>query len=266
MNRWRFSQLEQRIEQIIEGSFARLFAGRLSSRDVVNRLARAMEDAALPQEDGGLVAPNAYTVHLNQDDYQKMHESLVGTLKDTVIELALRLELRLLTPPLIKIVPSAIVAPRSVIVQAEHRHDAVPEGTQGMYPTLEANAETPKMPRNPQLIVNGSRYIELTRPVINLGRRSDNQVVLDDPRVSRTHAQLRLRFGHYTLFDLSSTGGTLVNNQPITEYVLKSGDVISLAGVMLVYVDDEAAPKLSPTDTEIRRPKSWPDADDAPTR
>jgi hypothetical protein len=36
----------------------------------------------------------------------------------------------------------------------------------------------------------------LTDAIVNLGRRRDNQIVVDDARVSRSHAQLRLRFGH----------------------------------------------------------------------
>jgi hypothetical protein len=257
MTKWRFSDVEQRLEQVFEGGFARLFGGRLSVRDVTSRLANAMESGARPESDGGLVAPNAYTVHLNQDDYQQMHESLIGVLKDTIIELAVRLELRLLTPPLIQVIPSGAIPPRDVWIEAAHQQENEAGGTQAMLAVkTEESTEAPSTgPRNPQLIVNGTRYVPLNRTVINIGRRADNHIVIDDPRVSRTHAQLRLRFGRYTLFDLGSTGGTRVNDHPVTEYILKSGDVIALAGVMMVYLEDETSPKASRTDTQIRRPR-----------
>jgi pSer/pThr/pTyr-binding forkhead associated (FHA) protein len=59
--------------------------------------------------------------------------------------------------------------------------------------------------------------------------------VVDDHRVSRDHAQLRAVRGKYILFDLSSTGGTFVNGQRVNQKTLNPLDVISLAGVALVY-------------------------------
>jgi len=64
--------------------------------------------------------------------------------------------------------------------------------------------------------------------------------VLSDPRVSRKHAQLRSSKGSYVIFDLNSTGGTYVNGKRITQQVLKPGDVISLAGVPIIYGEEIA--------------------------
>jgi pSer/pThr/pTyr-binding forkhead associated (FHA) protein len=74
--------------------------------------------------------------------------------------------------------------------------------------------------------------------VVSIGRRFDNHIILDDSRVSRAHAQLRLRFGHYVVYDLSSTGGTFVNDKRVEECVLRPGDVISLGGVTMIYGED----------------------------
>ncbi|MEN4011148.1 MAG: FHA domain-containing protein [Chloroflexota bacterium] len=88
------------------------------------------------------------------------------------------------------------------------------------------------------LIVNGNQFFSLDQPVINLGRRSDNHLIIEDLRVSRTHAQIR-RFKNQTiLFDLNSTGGTFVNGTRITQMTLLPGDVISLAGFTLIYGED----------------------------
>ena len=54
MDKNRFSQFEDRIQMLVEGGFARLFAGRLKPRDVALRLARAMEDEADLDEMGNL--------------------------------------------------------------------------------------------------------------------------------------------------------------------------------------------------------------------
>ena len=105
--------------------------------------------------------------------------------------------------------------------------------------------------------MNGSTLLPLHLPVINLGRRHDNQIVIDDPRVSRSHAQLRAIRGHYLLFDLNSTGGTFINGIQITQLALKPGDVISLAGVQLIYGEEQLSsgsypPKLQTGRLDIR--------------
>jgi pSer/pThr/pTyr-binding forkhead associated (FHA) protein len=56
------------------------------------------------------------------------------------------------------------------------------------------------------------------------------------------HAQLRLVRGQFVIFDLDSTGGTFVNGQRIRQQALRAGDVISLAGVPLVYGQETPEP------------------------
>ena len=65
--------------------------------------------------------------------------------------------------------------------------------------------------------------------------------MVDDPRVSRVHSQLRAVRGRYLLFDLDSTGGTFLNGERIRQALLSPGDVITLAGVPLVYGQDPAS-------------------------
>lgn len=102
--------------------------------------------------------------------------------------------------------------------------------------------ETPEtddaIPENAFLIIEGVKIHPLKESVVNVGRRLENQIVIDDPRISRTHAQLRAIKGHFVLFDLNSTGGTFVNGQRTSQTVLYPGDVISLAGVTLVFGQD----------------------------
>ncbi|MFN3309189.1 MAG: FHA domain-containing protein, partial [Anaerolineales bacterium] len=105
----------------------------------------------------------------------------------------------------------------------------------------EAENDSVEIPQNAFLIVNGVRIFPLDQAVVNIGRHPDNHLVLDDPRVSRQHAQLRAVRGHYLIFDLGSAGGTLVNNLRVRQATLSSGDVISLAGVPLVYGEDAQA-------------------------
>jgi hypothetical protein len=90
-----------------------------------------------------------------------------------------------------------------------------------------------------KLITNGTDETAIGKPVTNLGRHSSNDIVFDDLRISRTHAQIRKSQDGYRIFDVSSTGGTFVNGERITSHLLRSGDVISLAGFTLIYVDEQ---------------------------
>jgi pSer/pThr/pTyr-binding forkhead associated (FHA) protein len=87
------------------------------------------------------------------------------------------------------------------------------------------------------LIVNSEVY-QINGPLTNMGRKLDNHIVLNDPRVSRNHAQIRFVDNHYILLDLNSTGGTMVNGKTISKSVLYSGDTISLAGLEIKFVQD----------------------------
>ena len=72
----------------------------------------------------------------------------------------------------------------------------------------------------------GREYV-LSAPQMSIGRSSINEIVLNDPEISRRHA-LFSREGHqYTVQDLGSTNGTFVNGQRCTGVVsLKDGDLI----------------------------------------
>jgi hypothetical protein len=80
-----------------------------------------------------------------------------------------------------------------------------------------------------------SRSFMISKTLLSIGRGLDNDLVIDDPRVSRHHAQVTFRHGHYLLRDLRATNGTFVRNQPVEAVVLASGDVISLGGFELMF-------------------------------
>ena len=97
------------------------------------------------------------------------------------------------------------------------------------------NSSPNSIPPRTFLIVNGTRVYRLNRKIISIGRHADNDIIVSDPHVSRHHAQLRVAQGYFILLDLNSTGGTSINGQRITQKVLKGGDIISLAGVPLIF-------------------------------
>lgn len=68
-----------------------------------------------------------------------------------------------------------------------------------------------------------------------LGRK-DSDIIVADPMVSKAHAAIRLMEGRLTLVDLNSTNGTTLNDQPVRQQVLKTGDVIGMGGTLLKFL------------------------------
>ena len=105
------------------------------------------------------------------------------------------------------------------------------------------------IPPHACFVMEAGRTYPLVEAIVNIGRMLDNHLVIDDPRVSRHHAQLRAVEGHFVLFDLNSTGGIFVNGRRITETILYPHDIISLAGALLTYQQDDPLPRPDLADT-----------------
>jgi len=82
----------------------------------------------------------------------------------------------------------------------------------------------------------GRIYAHLPTPV-TIGREDENDIQLNDDRVSRFHAKLQVDTGKVILTDLDSTNGTRVNGHPIQMRVLQAGDVLAIGRCMLVVGD-----------------------------
>ena len=111
------------------------------------------------------------------------------------------------------------------------------------------NSNTNGIPEDTFLVLEGIRVVPLLRAIINIGRRLENDLVIDDPRVSRYHAQLRAVDGWYELLDMDSSGGTYINGMRITKSILYPGDEISLSGFSMVYRQRGAPPRTDLRET-----------------
>jgi hypothetical protein len=239
----KLARFEALIEQLVEGTFGRLFSGALQPIEVASALARALDDYQVTDGQGRRFAPNVFWVYLHPADYDVLRSTqpaLPQDLAGSVAELARRADLLMPDSPVVEIVASDQVPRARVSVAARY----VAQETSPIGPTQEIAADDVRRSgagaaRNrPFLILDGKRHVPLNRPVIALGRALDNDLVIDDTRVSRHHAQLRLRAGRYVIYDTGSSGGTIVNGEPIAERALQAGDVISLAGYAIVFGED----------------------------
>jgi len=98
------------------------------------------------------------------------------------------------------------------------------------------------------------QVFELRGDITTVGRGDGVDVHLDEPSVSRLHAELVRRGPHVYVTDLGlSSNGTRVNGRPIGRRVLSDGDVLSF-GAARVRVGGLGASEQSADDTvELRR-------------
>ncbi len=71
-------------------------------------------------------------------------------------------------------------------------------------------------------------------PIMPIGRRGNNAIILDDDFVSSEHALLAWRDNRWWLSDVASTNGTTLNGQPVTRPLpVNWGDLIGVGRVRL---------------------------------
>jgi hypothetical protein len=247
----KLDQLEARLKNLVEGRLARSLPIELVKSELISRLADAMRTEIQPQEGGAPLAPNVFTLVVHPTHAQNLRENLAG-----LDELALNLKqagaeigLRFAAPIVVKVAADPILPLQGMEIHAGITPEPLADTS-----TMPVEQDSEKVPTNAFLIVNGTQIFTLDKQVINIGRSSENHLVIDDPRVSRFHAQMRITGGRFVIFDLDSTGGTQVNDRRVKQSRLKPGDVISLAGVPLIFGKDDS-PSLKDTQSHVLAPK-----------
>lgn len=92
------------------------------------------------------------------------------------------------------------------------------------------------------LSLNGSTISEheLDKESISIGRKPDNDIVVDNLAVSGRHCQIITILNDSFLEDLNSTNGTYVNGTLVKKHALKNGDVIGIGKHQLKYANEAA--------------------------
>jgi len=245
-------RLEAAASRVIEGWSARLFRARLQPVQIAKRVIRAME-AHQTISLAKTFVPNSYLVSLSPSDYAQFEQykrSLERDLAEAVLGAARDRSFTLLAYPTVELEQDADISPgdlRVACALVDASGEEVPAneperlggGGAGDTMILDRDALRAARPRAPQGAIvarEGSvrREVPLTAEPITVGRDPKNDIVLDDRRVSRRHAEVRLRLGRYTLYDLQSTNGTFVNGRRIAEMVLSDDDRITIGGAELL--------------------------------
>jgi len=247
------NDIERRLQTLIEVHLVKY----LPKPGIQDRIAQLMADAlranlstqGLSQTDNTVPAEFLLVVHPSKLEQWQRDSRLMEGLTKVIRLVASEMGLKFMTAPSMTLVADASMPVDDLDVRINKPENVA--DTQNM----SANGEYSPV-RAAFLIVGGTNVFTLTQAVTNIGRRLDNHIVVDDPRVSRYHAQIRYVRNRFLIFDLNSTGGTYVNGQRTTQSVLYPGDVISLAGLPIVFGQDTPPPFMSKGDTAPLSPAS----------
>lgn len=98
------------------------------------------------------------------------------------------------------------------------------------------------------------KEIPIDKASIGVGRKADNDVVIDNPAISGHHCKISLQGGTYVVEDLDSTNGTFVNEKKIKKSGLHHNDVVGVAKHTLVFIEDAPPPPPPAAAEEAAKP------------
>ncbi|MBV8955033.1 MAG: FHA domain-containing protein [Solirubrobacterales bacterium] len=243
--------IESKIAGLVEGTFSRAFRSEVRPVEIARKLAREMEDHKSFSVSRTYV-PNQYRVFLSPRDRERFaayEEALATELGGYLLEHARRERLAMLSRPLIEFetderlglgefgIQTRVVQPEQ---EAAREPESDPMGRTMIYSNAgrvaEPLEERARARQQTALLLIEGRRMVVGPAGVSLGRSRQCDVVIDDPNISRQHAEIRPRGGSWVLTDLGSTNGSSINGRRIDQpEVIKPGDEIELGTSVLTF-------------------------------
>lgn len=212
-----FAKIEQLCASLIERAFAKTFPSDLEPAQIARKLVATME-AQTRDDDGRLQAPGTYAVYVSPADYERLREH------QAYLERAWAKLLRDLAA--------------KVGVEFGGGKARVTMSARATVPLGAIEIDTGSTPRTANfalLTVEGvpPGAVYVVEGTSRIGRSDENDIVLNDPSVSRTHAVVEIAADRVRLRDLDSTNGTFLNGRRIRAAALRDGDEVRMGNTRL---------------------------------
>jgi len=227
-----FARFEKKVEGAVNGVFARAFKGDVQPVEIAARLQRELDAEAKLMSRNKRLVPNEFSVHLSQHDHDKLapyantlkaelatglrnHAREMGYVFNGPVKIGFELDSRLPTG----------------------RFTVISQAVAGITPRSGRASET-AINRAPLVLeVNGTRH-PLQPPGLVIGRGSEADLRINDPGISRRHAQIRVNPTgpglQIDIVDLGSTNGIVVNGQRVQHAVLQEGSRIEIGSTRML--------------------------------
>jgi FhaA, N-terminal domain/FHA domain len=241
--------IESKIAGLVEGTFSRAFRSEVRPVEIARKLAREMEEHRTLSLSRTYV-PNEYRVYLSprdRDRFADYEDALISELTGYLLEHARRERLVLASRPVVEFETDDRLGLgefgiQTRVVNPEPDEEAPPaeesSGRTMIYSTAgrvaEPLEERARARQQTALLLMGGKRLVVGPQGVTMGRSRQCDVTVDDPNVSRNHAEVRPRGGSWVLNDMGSTNGSRLNGQRVEgSEVLKPGDEIELGTTVL---------------------------------
>jgi hypothetical protein len=226
-------RFENRLEQMVSGAFAKAFRSAVQPVEVAAALQREVDNSAQILSRNRRLVPNQFHVELSPQDHERLapySSTLVQELTDMLRDHADE-QSYLFTGPI-----SITFDERSDLSTGRFRVRSA--ALAKVTPASEGSiTDTAVRRANVILEVNGMRH-PLDPPGIVVGRGTDADLRINDPGVSRRHAEIRVHANDRTgtqvsVVDLGSTNGMLVNGSKAQQATLDDGATIKIGNTTM---------------------------------
>jgi hypothetical protein len=244
--------LEAKLGGLVEGAFGRAFKTSVQPVELAHKLAKEMEDNQMVSV-SRVYVPNHYRIFLSPSDREQFasyEPALRKELSDYLLEHARQERFALTSRPQIEFhtddrldlgefgiqaqllgQPDGDAEPP----QADYGHTMVYTPDKAAPPPVDPS--TGRNRRRGLIVFDGKRTL-LAGERMTIGRSRDCEIVIDDPNVSRRHAEIRKTIEGWMIVDLGSTNGVKINGRRVHEEVLSPGDEITLGLIRLEYNEE----------------------------
>jgi hypothetical protein len=261
-------RFEQRLEGLVNGTFAKVFKSEVQPVEIAGALQRECDNNATIWNRERTVVPNDFVVELSTPDYDRLSPyagqlgdelasmvrdyakqqryTFMGTIK-VHLEKAEDLDTGLYRVRS-RTLASSTSQPRGAAAD-RGSGPAGPGGQNGLPPRPSGPPPMPShapgggpggpLPRTETrrwVEINGTRH-QISGSSMVLGRSTEADVRVDDPGVSRKHCEIRVQGGGSpaSVQDLGSTNGIVVDGQHTTRATLRDGSRIVVGSTTIIY-------------------------------
>jgi len=243
-------RFEQRLEGVVTGAFARAFRSAVQPVEIAAALQREIDNSAHVLSRDRLLAPNVFEVELSESDHERLAQ-FSGTLADELgrlVEEHVAEQRYTLTGPLsITFTETPDLGTGRFRVHSSASAAVTPVAGERM-------TETSIRASDVIIEVNGMRH-PLRPPGIVIGRGSEADLRINDPGISRQHAQIAISIGDQgtivAIRDLGSTNGVILDGQRIETARVLDGSQIKLGNTSIVIRISESDPSFEDGEDDV---------------
>lgn len=225
-------RFEDRLEQWVSGTFARAFRSAVQPVELAAALQREVDNSAQILSRDRRLVPNNFHVELSAADHDRLapySSTLAGELVEMLREHADEQSYVFTGPVSVEFDKVEDLGTGRFRVRSAAQARVTPAGGAGVTDTAVRRASV-------VLEVHGMRH-PLEPPGLVIGRGSDADLRIDDPGVSRRHAEIRVLPGSQapsvSVVDLGSTNGMLVNGQRVQQAALDDGATLKIGNTTM---------------------------------